>query len=563
MSKSAPVPALSADDVQRLMRRASGRGHTGSRNRALVAAFAGAGVGVTEALALVPGDLDAGAGTLRVDGPRARVMRLERPAAEALSAWVAEREALAVGPQAPLFCTREGLPLEASYVRRLLARLGREAGIAGVVNARGLRESYAAARLAAGASLEDLGRELGHASVASTQRFVRQIGAPAAVAPATTPAAAMEAMADIAHAGLAVLRAERDGRGVIRDFRMEYLNPAAAGILGGSPEDLPGTLVSETFPNSASDGTYARWTELIETQGLAGDPRVVEAEGRTRVYRVRRLAIGDRIVMSFEDQGATRAAERALAQLQARQAAIFAASATGILVFDAAGLIVAANRTAHRILGVEAGGLVGLSPGDARWSQLDERGRPLGRSDRPDVITRTTGKPVRDRVMAVHPPDGRRAWLSVSTEAIEAGGGAPYALVSSLVDVGPLRRADARARAAEAAVALVHEATGALLLRCRPDGTILSALGPIEDLVGRTARAIEGGGCADPVDPPDRGRLRDAYVAAMASADAVEITHGLRDRTGAPLTVRRTLRAVRDPVSGEVEEVQSLLRWRP
>ena len=38
-------------------------------------------------------------------------------------------------------------PLEASYVRRLVARPGREAGIERVVNARTLRESYAAARL--------------------------------------------------------------------------------------------------------------------------------------------------------------------------------------------------------------------------------------------------------------------------------------------------------------------------------------------------------------------------------------------------------------------------------
>ena len=99
--------------------------------------------------------------------------------------------------------TRDGLPLEASYVRRLVARLGREAGIESVVNARTLREIYAAARLASGASVEDLQAELGHASSARTQRFVRQLG----VTPhekEALPHEVFRAITGVAHSGIAV-----------------------------------------------------------------------------------------------------------------------------------------------------------------------------------------------------------------------------------------------------------------------------------------------------------------------------------------------------------------------
>ncbi len=563
MSNQAAMPALGHDDVQRLMRRASGRGHTGSRNRALVAAFAGAGLGVAEALALTPADLGDGARSVRVDGPRPRTVDVEPDVAEALAAWVADREALGVDPAGPLFCTREGLPLEASYVRRLLARLGREAGLGGVVNARGLRESYAARRLAAGASLEHLSRELGHATVASTQRFVRQIGVTEAAPSPSIPADVAEAALDIAHSGITIVHAERDDQGVIRDFTYEYINAAGAALGGRPREEFPGSRVSAMFPNSPSDGTFARWTELIDVQGRAGEPRIVEAEGRTRVYRVRRLALGDRIVMSFEDHSQARVAERALARLDAQHTAVFEATAAGLLIFDTEGAISAANPAAHRILGFPPGGLLGRTPGDPRWEQLDQDGRPLALADQPNHITRTTGQPTRDRVIGVRPPSGRRVWISVATEAVESPRGAPYAVAASLVDLGAQRRAAARVRAAEAAVTLFREATATLLLRCRPDGAVLGAVGPVQDLLGCSPADVEAGLCRDDAVPGDRSILREAYVSAMESPEVVEVKHRMRDRSGEEMYVSRSLLAVRDPLTGDVEEVQSLIRWRP
>ena len=92
-----------------------------------------------------------------------------------------------------------------------------------------------------------------------------------------------------------------------------------------------------------------------------------ESEGRARLFRVRRLAIGERIAMSFEDQGAARAAERQMGQLEARQEAMLEASPAGEMVVDPSGAIVVANAAAHRLLWVPSGRLVGRSPRYPPW----------------------------------------------------------------------------------------------------------------------------------------------------------------------------------------------------
>ena len=63
-ANEAAIPTLTSDDVGRLVRRASGRGHTGERNRALVCAFAGARLGVAEAFSLTPAHIDQAGGQL-------------------------------------------------------------------------------------------------------------------------------------------------------------------------------------------------------------------------------------------------------------------------------------------------------------------------------------------------------------------------------------------------------------------------------------------------------------------------------------------------------------------
>jgi site-specific recombinase XerD len=89
--------------------------------------------------------------------------------------WLDARRTLSLPQAAPLFCTLTGRPLHPAYVRQLLPRLAVKAGIRKRVHAQGLRHSHAAELAAEGLPAELIQAQLGHESLASTDRYLRRI----------------------------------------------------------------------------------------------------------------------------------------------------------------------------------------------------------------------------------------------------------------------------------------------------------------------------------------------------------------------------------------------------
>lgn len=175
--REAPGEALLSEaEVQRLLLAASERAPTGVRNRALVALLYCSALRLGEALGLAIGDVDLGAGTVAVAGPRARAAHLFAAAGPYLETWLGLRAELGLEATAPLFCTLAGEPLEPAYVRAMLTRLGRRAGLAKRVHAHLLRHSAAARMGRAGLGSEGLARQLGHRAARSTRRALAGFG---------------------------------------------------------------------------------------------------------------------------------------------------------------------------------------------------------------------------------------------------------------------------------------------------------------------------------------------------------------------------------------------------
>lgn len=74
-----------------------------------------------------------------------------------------------------VFCTLSGAPLKDAYVRALLPRLARKAGVEKRVHAHGLRHSHAAELAAEGLPMNLVQAQLGHSSLATTDRYLRHI----------------------------------------------------------------------------------------------------------------------------------------------------------------------------------------------------------------------------------------------------------------------------------------------------------------------------------------------------------------------------------------------------
>lgn len=187
------IEPLSRDEVLALIQ-AAGRGVSGVRNRALIAAGAFAGLRVAELLALKPKDVDLSAGEVHVlagKGGRRRVVALLPEAVPYLERWLDVRGALGLNGRHPLFCsiseggnarakagaTSRGRALSRPYVAQMLVRLAQRAGIEKRVHPHGLRHTHAHLLALRGAMVSDIRDQLGHSSLATTSRYLGSFAA--------------------------------------------------------------------------------------------------------------------------------------------------------------------------------------------------------------------------------------------------------------------------------------------------------------------------------------------------------------------------------------------------
>jgi integrase len=185
--KRYPAEPLTGAEVYELLRacdRMARRPETGGtigaakRNRALIMVLWRSGLRCAEVLALMPKDVDLEAGriaVLRGKGAKRRTVGLDREACAMLAEWMAERAQLGVGVGEAVFCVingpTRGQAINAPYVRDLLKRLARNAGIQKRVHPHGFRHTYAAWLLEQGVPVLDLQKMLGHTDPVMTFHY--------------------------------------------------------------------------------------------------------------------------------------------------------------------------------------------------------------------------------------------------------------------------------------------------------------------------------------------------------------------------------------------------------
>ncbi|MDQ6819596.1 MAG: tyrosine-type recombinase/integrase [Actinomycetota bacterium] len=177
-SRRRPPEVLTEPEAIALLKACSQRAPTGVRNRALIAVLWRSGLRISEALALELRDLDLEAGTLRVrhgKGDKSRTVGLDEQTTAMLARWLDRRRTLGPGARAPVFCTLQGGRLDTSYVRHLLPRLARKAGVDRRVHAHGLRHTYASELARERTPINVIRDALGHTSLAVTDRYLRDV----------------------------------------------------------------------------------------------------------------------------------------------------------------------------------------------------------------------------------------------------------------------------------------------------------------------------------------------------------------------------------------------------
>ncbi|MDF1597045.1 MAG: tyrosine-type recombinase/integrase [Acidimicrobiia bacterium] len=176
--KRYPTEVLTPDEVRALIRACPDDTPVGLRNRALIALFYRTGLQCAEALALRQKDIDRVIGSVTVlsgKGGRRRTVGIDPGAFKVIDEWLDTRRELGIDSVAPLFCSMEGRRLSGSYVRMLLPRLARDAGIEKRVHAHGLRHTHAFELLMEGIEIPVIQRQLGHLSLQTTDTYLSHI----------------------------------------------------------------------------------------------------------------------------------------------------------------------------------------------------------------------------------------------------------------------------------------------------------------------------------------------------------------------------------------------------
>lgn len=143
-----------------------------ARDAAVLALLYGAGLRISEALALTGADVPAPE-TLRVlgKGRKVRLVPLIEPVRAAIEAY-AQICPFAPTADAPLFRGARGGPLNPRIVQRLMERLRAACGLPETATPHALRHSFATHLLAHGGDLRSIQALLGHASLSTTQIYM-------------------------------------------------------------------------------------------------------------------------------------------------------------------------------------------------------------------------------------------------------------------------------------------------------------------------------------------------------------------------------------------------------
>jgi site-specific recombinase XerD len=174
-----PPVSLTDDEVAALLNQVGYRTRPRQfalRNKAFVVVLWRAGLRLSEALALVPHDLDLGSQpTIMVNkgkGGKQRAVGIDADTALVLRYWLETREQMGFPKSGPVFPRMDGEPLSARGAQMMIERAAKRAGITKRCTPHSLRHTYAVELVKEGVPMPFIQRALGHADLSVTSRYL-------------------------------------------------------------------------------------------------------------------------------------------------------------------------------------------------------------------------------------------------------------------------------------------------------------------------------------------------------------------------------------------------------
>jgi PAS domain S-box-containing protein len=251
-----------------------------------------------------------------------------------------------------------------------------------------------------------------------------------------------------------ILSAIRNKVGTITDFVWEYVNPAAARVIGKNTDELIDRAILEVFPRAwTASGLFECFVRVVETGQQASREASLTTDGRTRWWQNIVSKLDDGVAVWFPEITERKEAEETLRRRQVYLDDGERLSHTGSWGWD-----IAAQDISFWSPGLFR--IVGLDP-DTRptYAQL----RRLIHPDDLSFVESNFARAVRehagfDHEFRIIQADGMRHLRSVGHPVLNAQG-VPVEYAGTIIDVTAQREAEAALRTAQATLARVARLT--------------------------------------------------------------------------------------------------------
>jgi len=165
---------LTATEQEALLSQPNPRYLTGQRNRTLLRLMLDTGLRLDEACSLRWGDVDLNSGKIMVrqgKGAKDRTLWTGEDNLAVLQSWRERQVRECSGSRELVFTTKEGEKLDPSYVRKMVKRYARKAGIEKRISPHTLRHSFATDLYRETTNIRLTQKALGHEKLSTTQIY--------------------------------------------------------------------------------------------------------------------------------------------------------------------------------------------------------------------------------------------------------------------------------------------------------------------------------------------------------------------------------------------------------
>ncbi len=298
--------------------------------------------------------------------------------------------------------------------------------------------------------------------------------------------------------------------------KLVFVSASARAVFGIDPSDAVGQSIFDYLDPASVPLLRATFDDLVARRRLAAafELHTVRGDGSPLVVDV--VAANHLedpihgIVLSVRDITERRRLEAYAAQLERRHAAIVDSLADGVMMVDAAGVVVRVNDAFERLFGTPGRWVVGQSlaavTAHARSSgatTVDADGRPVPDDAHPLLRCLATGQRVTGVVHGIVRPGSPTLWVRVNAQAMVDSDGTLTGAVASLSDISELRRSVFERRQEERFLQVLLDTLEEGIVACDAEGRITLFNPAARRLHGLDART-------DPIGkiPSGRGLLR-------------------------------------------------------